>query len=63
MNSINAIKQVVKIGDLNLLKTDIKESTVLAINENADKIVDLQNELERNKSKLETNVNLINELL
>lgn len=63
MNSINVIKQVVKIGDLNLLKTDIKESTVLAINENVDKIVDLQNELERNKSKLETNVNLINELL
>lgn len=63
MNSINAIKQIAKIGDLNLLKTNVKESTVLAINENVDKIVYLQNELERNKSELETNINLINELL
>ena len=63
MNSINVIKQIAKIGDLNLLKTDIKDSTVLAINENVDKITSLQNELKGNKSTLETNVNLINELL
>ena len=56
MNSLTAIKQIAKIGDLNSLKTNIKDSTVLAINENADKIISLQNEFETSKSELEFNI-------
>lgn len=63
MNSLIAIKKVASIGDLNSLKTEIKESTVLAINENVDKITSLQNELESNKTELEFNINSINEVL
>lgn len=63
MNSLTAIKKVASIGDLNSLKTEIKESTVLAINENVDKITSLQNELESNKTELEFNIDSINEVL
>ena len=63
MNSLTTIKQVASIGDLNSLKTEIKESIVLAINENADRIITLQNELGTNKTELETNINSICEIL
>ena len=63
MNSLIAIKRIASIGDLNLLKTEIKESTVLAINENVDKITSLQDELESNKTELEFNIDSINEVL
>ena len=63
MNSLTAIKKVASIGDLNSLKTEIKESTVLAINENVDKITSLQNELGTNKSTLEANINSIKGVL
>ena len=63
MNSLTAIKKVASIGDLKSLKTEIKESTVLAINENVDKITSLQNELESNKTELEFNIDSINEVL
>lgn len=63
MNSLTAIKKVASIGDLSSLKTENKESTVLAINENVDKITSLQNELESNKTELEFNIDSINEVL
>lgn len=63
MNSLTAIKQIAKIGNLDSLKTEAKESTVLAINENVDKIISLQNEFEASKSELEFNIDSINEVL
>lgn len=63
MNSLTAIKKFASIGDLSLLNTEVKESTVLAINENVDKITSLQNELESNKTELEFNIDSINEVL
>lgn len=63
MNSLAAIKQITKIGNLDSLKTEAKDSTVLAINENVDKITVLQNELETSKFELEFNIDSINKVL
>ena len=52
-----------KLGELNELETDSKESIVSAVNEVKTSILSLQGELGINKSTLENSINNIREVL